>query len=134
MDLFDMSRTALDEIDVMRNAGSPTPALCPPNMAPFAAPTGPKAHISSMSSSHAYLPDLTLGLANLARIPTLILGVQSDVLFPVEQQRELAEALRQNGNKQVTCMSGRIEAQLISADFELDSPYGHGTCAVAARV
>ena len=108
MDLFDMSRSALDEIDLMRNAGSPMPALCPPNTAPFTAPAGPKAHISSMSSSHAYLPDLTLGLANLARIPTLILGVQSDVLFPVEQQRELAEALRQNGNKEVTCASTSI--------------------------
>ncbi|MEM7411528.1 MAG: homoserine O-acetyltransferase [Myxococcota bacterium] len=45
--------------------------------------------------------------------PTLVIGVTSDVLFPVWQQRELAEALRKNGAA-VTYV-------------ELDAPYGHDT-------
>lgn len=34
-------------------------------------------------------------------IPTLVLGVQSDILFTLEQQREAADALRMAGNSQV---------------------------------
>lgn len=72
-------------------------------------------HISSIFSSHSYLPSLAKGLSNLRDHPMLILGAQSDILFPIDQQRELAEAVRMNGNKQV-------------AYYELDSPYGHDTC------
>jgi homoserine O-acetyltransferase len=45
--------------------------------------------------------------------PALILGVKSDILFPVWQQRELAHLLEEAGNA-VTYV-------------ELDSPYGHDT-------
>lgn len=71
-------------------------------------------HISTLSSpaAHAYVPALARGLRNLSGIPTLVLGVQSDILFPVEQQRELAECLRMNGNSQVSY-------------YEIDAPHGH---------
>jgi homoserine O-acetyltransferase len=47
------------------------------------------------------------------RCPALVVGVTTDVLFPVWQQRELAEALEKRG---------------VSVDYvELDSPYGHDT-------
>lgn len=70
-------------------------------------------HISSLPSSLApHFDSLTKGLVNLSKIPTLVIGVQSDALFPFVQQRELAEALRQNGNKDVVY-------------YELDSPMGH---------
>ncbi|KAJ3189346.1 hypothetical protein HDU85_002975 [Gaertneriomyces sp. JEL0708] len=46
--------------------------------------------------------------------PTLVLGVQSDLLFPVWQQKEIATALRGAGNKRVTY-------------YELDAMYGHDT-------
>lgn len=107
-----MESEALAELDVSRSS-SPTPALCPtplPNTPPEKVQ-----HISTLPSSHAYLPSLERGLANLKNHPVLILGVQSDVLFPFEQQKELAEAIRRNGNKRVTY-------------YELDSPYGHDTC------
>jgi homoserine acetyltransferase len=58
------------------------------------------------------MPQLARGLSNLARHPVLILGIQSDILFPVGEQREVAEALRMNGNSQLTY-------------YELNSPYGH---------
>ncbi len=45
--------------------------------------------------------------------PSLVIGVTSDVLFPVRQQRELAEALRKSGSN-VTYL-------------EIDAPYGHDT-------
>ncbi|KAI8832355.1 Alpha/Beta hydrolase protein [Chytridium lagenaria] len=47
-------------------------------------------------------------------MPALVLGVQSDILFPCWQQREIAECLREAGNKDVTY-------------YELDAIYGHDT-------
>lgn len=71
-------------------------------------------HISTLSSpaAHAYVPSLARGLSSLKNTPTLILGVQSDILFPVEQQREMAECLRLNGNENVSY-------------YEIDAPHGH---------
>ena len=61
-----------------------------------------------------HLPALTAGLRPLAHTPILILGVQSDILFPVEQQRELADALRMTGNSRVSY-------------YELGGVWGHDT-------
>ncbi|MGH0030126.1 MAG: homoserine O-acetyltransferase MetX [Myxococcota bacterium] len=47
------------------------------------------------------------------RCPALVVGITTDVLFPVWQQRELAEALKKSGAP-VTYL-------------ELDAPYGHDT-------
>ena len=71
-------------------------------------------HISTISNpgAHHYVPSLARGLSRLRQVPALIIGVQSDLLFPVEQQRELAECLRMNGNKQVMY-------------YEMDAPHGH---------
>lgn len=46
--------------------------------------------------------------------PTLVLGVKSDMLFPVWQQAEVAAALRRAGNDRTSY-------------YELDSLYGHDT-------
>lgn len=46
--------------------------------------------------------------------PVLAIGVQSDLLFPVHQQRELVDVLRRAGNSRVTY-------------YELDALYGHDT-------
>lgn len=45
---------------------------------------------------------------------TMVIGVRTDILFPVWQQRELAAGLRRAGNERVTF-------------YELDSLYGHDT-------
>lgn len=124
MDLFDMSLENLDELQARRDArdgGAPVAdALCaiPPSKADLAKaatskPKGKAPFISSLPSSHAYLPSLRAGLAGQSH-PTLIMGVQSDTLFPVEQQRELAECLKANGNDKVVY-------------YELSQPWGHDT-------
>jgi homoserine O-acetyltransferase len=46
------------------------------------------------------------------QMPALILGVQTDVLFPVWQQKEIADCLKQAGNKHVKY-------------YELDAKFGH---------
>ena len=61
------------------------------------------------------LTDAKQGSPPIERItcPTLVIGVTSDILFPVWQQRELAGALKKHGAA-VTYV-------------ELDAPYGHDT-------
>ncbi|KAK4701557.1 homoserine O-acetyltransferase/O-succinyltransferase, partial [Phenoliferia sp. Uapishka_3] len=125
MDLFDMSKDSLDELAARaaaRDEGAPVAeALCaiPPSKSEIAtAATGKRVKgktpfISSLPSSHHYLPSLRAGLANHTH-PTLIMGVQSDTLFPVEQQRELAECIKANGNEKVVY-------------YELAQPFGHDT-------
>lgn len=66
------------------------------------------------TSKSLHLPELAQGLQRLRDIPTLVLGVQSDVLFPVEQQRELVDALKLAGNERVTY-------------YELGGVWGHDT-------
>jgi homoserine O-acetyltransferase len=56
---------------------------------------------------------LVKGLADI-QMPALILGVQSDLLFPIWQQKEIADSLKKAGNKSVTY-------------YELDANYGHDT-------
>jgi len=46
--------------------------------------------------------------------PTLVIGVQSDILFPIQQQREIVDLLRGHGNQDVT-------------SYELNALYGHDT-------
>ena len=62
----------------------------------------------------AHLDALAAGLAPLANTPVLVLGVQSDILFPVEQQREVADALRVAGNQRVSY-------------YEVGGVWGHDT-------
>ena len=82
--------------------------------APFASDKRHRKHITTISNpgAHYYVPSLARGLSRLRRTPSLIIGVQSDILFPVEQQRELAECLRMNGNASVMY-------------YEMDAPHGH---------
>lgn len=133
MDLFDMSRDSLDDLAARRRArdsGTLEGASCqvPSASASSSASAkrtkqnepsrqgkavASKPFISSLPSSHAYLPSLAAGLA-AHRHPTLVMGVQSDTLFPIEQQRELAECLKANGNDHVLY-------------YELNQPWGHDT-------
>ncbi|PFH51386.1 hypothetical protein AMATHDRAFT_142604 [Amanita thiersii Skay4041] len=110
MDLFDMTLPALEALN-LRHPLNET-----------ATPAGTHAiHRTSHSKSHPppvnpppHLNDLAKGMAPLAQIPILILGVQSDILFTVEQQREVADALRMAGNEWVSY-------------YELGGVWGHDT-------
>lgn len=48
------------------------------------------------------------------KCPVLIMGAQTDILFPVDQQRDLSKWIKQSGNQAVSY-------------FEMDSLYGHDT-------
>jgi homoserine acetyltransferase len=108
MDLFDMALSALRALNLVpRIPDRPRPCLASagtPSVKSYPPPSNPPLH----------LPDLAAGLRPLAWTPTLILGVQSDILFPVEQQREMADALRMAGNDQVSY-------------YELGGVWGHDT-------
>ncbi|PWN30356.1 homoserine acetyltransferase [Jaminaea rosea] len=129
MDLFDMSDDALEDLDDRRRkahgqevasikplAISTDPTSMEEALSPSPPRAGRRKHIRTLSSpsAHFYLPSLSRGLSRLADTPTLIIGAQSDILFPIDQQRELAECLRMAGNSQVRYS-------------ELDAPTGHDT-------
>ncbi|KAF9268187.1 homoserine acetyltransferase [Marasmius fiardii PR-910] len=114
MDMFDMTASALTALNL-----SPTTTTTPSGSSTSPQPNTP--HQTSHSKSHppptkppAYLPDLAEGMSPLVNIPTLVLGVQSDILFAVEQQREVADALRMGGNDKVSY-------------YELGGVWGHDT-------
>ncbi|KAG8936538.1 hypothetical protein FRC02_001504 [Tulasnella sp. 418] len=102
MDLFDMTLPALQSLKLRSSGSSPNGQF------PSASST------LRMSPPPSYLTSLAEGLAPVRSIPTLILGVQSDFLFPVEQQREMADALKLTGNQGVVY-------------YELGGVWGHDT-------
>lgn len=131
MDLFDMTAPALTSLAKKFNTAYPDLAPFPYPSDPIPTSTStlrdPKSPVPKAepiearkverfipTSKSPHLPELAAGLQRLRDIPTLILGVQSDVLFPVEQQRELADALKLAGNRQVTY-------------YELGGVWGHDT-------
>lgn len=112
MDLFDMTAPALEALKMQPLAPDAPQGDGLENVLP---------HKTSHSKSHPppvnpppHLNDLAEGMKPLANIPTLVLGVQSDILFTVEQQREVADALRMAGNENVSY-------------YELGGVWGHDT-------
>jgi homoserine O-acetyltransferase len=101
MDLFDMTEPSLTALGL-----SPT---TPTTTSPAKARTHPPP-----ANPAPHLPALAAGLRPLAHTPVLVLGVQSDILFPVDQQRDLADALRMAGNSSVSY-------------YELGGVWGHDT-------
>ena len=100
MDLFDLTHTAMTELRL----------LPPSEVEPSSEDT--KGHL--LHKVPAHFEDLVEGVYPLRKIPTLVLGVQSDILFSVDQQREVADALRMAGNKEVSY-------------YELGGVWGHDT-------
>jgi homoserine acetyltransferase len=83
----------------------------------------PREHIdaSTTTDDGSIPPDLVAGLAPMRNIPTLVLGVTSDILFPAWQQREVAEALKKAGNRRVTHVELGEDVSLFGHDsFLLD--------------
>ncbi|KAI0280047.1 Alpha/Beta hydrolase protein [Russula aff. rugulosa BPL654] len=104
MDLFDMTEPSLVALGLSPATATPPSAKPSVQARAHPPPANPAPH----------LPALASGLRPLAHTPILILGVQSDILFPVEQQREVADALRLTGNSHVSY-------------YELGGVWGHDT-------
>ncbi|GJN75687.1 homoserine O-acetyltransferase [Purpureocillium lilacinum] len=134
MDLFDLgrenqvaaqARRAARQRDIAAGACTPADAQCNLTLpaTPYEEQPGSQVDadgpIGPSSSRPPY--DLVLGLAPLRDIPTLVMGVASDILFPAWQQREVAEAVRLAGNRNVTHMELSEEMSLFGHDtFLLD--------------
>ncbi|GAP93013.1 putative homoserine O-acetyltransferase [Rosellinia necatrix] len=133
MDLFDLGRTNQDvaarrraEREEMIQSGSESTvnnvscSLTLPD-APYAEQADPEPQmdesVTSLSADSRPPEDLIAGLAPLRDIPTLVMGVASDILFPAWQQREVANALRLAGNRNVS----HVELS------EQQSMFGHDT-------
>ncbi|KAH0544633.1 hypothetical protein FGG08_001283 [Glutinoglossum americanum] len=72
--------------------------------------------------------DLVKGLAPLRNHRTLVMGVDSDILFPAWQQREIAETLRKVGNRRVTHVELGEDVSLFGHDtFLLDTKHVGGS-------
>ena len=120
MDLFDMTLSSLKSLNLNPQAPRSAPPPLPPSLAGLPHLDHHRSQLS-YSKSHpppsnppAHLPDLAEGLRPLSKTPVLILGVQSDILFPVEHQKEIADALRMTGNDMVSY-------------YELGGVWGHDT-------
>ncbi|KAI1460150.1 homoserine O-acetyltransferase [Annulohypoxylon moriforme] len=90
---------------------------------PYSEQPGVSANESSPSGQGDLGPpkDLIAGLSSLRDIPTLVMGVASDILFPAWQQREVANAIRLTGNKNVTHVELSEEQSMFGHDtFLLD--------------
>ncbi|KAJ3057024.1 hypothetical protein HK097_001508 [Rhizophlyctis rosea] len=113
MDMFDMSYPLPPDPNATPDRRHPPQtASCPPSKPTKSTelPEITKPHLSTVSEERVAL---IKGMSAIT-MPTLVLGVQSDILFPYWQQKEIAECLREAGNKNVTY-------------YELDAIYGHDT-------
>jgi homoserine O-acetyltransferase len=71
--------------------------------------------------------DLVEGLAPMRNHKTLVMGVDSDILFPAWQQREIAETLRRVGNKKAVYVELGKDVSLFGHDtFLLDTKHVGG--------
>ncbi|OAD07930.1 hypothetical protein MUCCIDRAFT_32837 [Mucor lusitanicus CBS 277.49] len=107
MDMFDMSRSEMEKLQSQREHNLPKEEEEQVSKKPAG-----KKRLTTLSSDPA-TQDLVEGMKGI-NMPTLVLGVQSDILFPVWQQKEIAECLRASGNNRVTY-------------YELDAMFGHDT-------
>ncbi|KAJ1813800.1 homoserine O-acetyltransferase [Coemansia sp. RSA 2598] len=126
MDMFDISHSVTERLRAQRertesilrtdgDAGAAAAAAGIGNAVCMNVSESPQSATgySAVESNEQIVEDLVAGVKN-AMQPTLVLGVQSDILFPVTQQKEIADILRKAGNKNVTY-------------YELDAMYGHDT-------
>ncbi|KAI1080091.1 homoserine O-acetyltransferase [Whalleya microplaca] len=135
MDLFDLGRTnqkaaaqrraereELIQSGVPLKANDTSCSLTLPE-SPYSEQADTKADESSRAVSADSQPpkDLVAGLSSLRDMPMLVMGVASDILFPAWQQREVADALRLTGNRNVTHVELSEEQSMFGHDtFLLD--------------
>ncbi|KAJ2814015.1 homoserine O-acetyltransferase [Coemansia furcata] len=109
MDMFDISHSVTQRLE--RQRSQLQSASC--NVCLDASEQPVSGELPREETGDEIIADLVRGVEK-AMQPTLVLGVQSDILFPVRQQKEIADILRKAGNTRVTY-------------YELDAMYGHDT-------
>ncbi|KAI0544717.1 homoserine O-acetyltransferase [Xylaria curta] len=137
MDLFDLGRKnqqvaaqrRAEREELIQSGSSPrvndvSCSLTLPDL-PYAEQTDSESQmdecIKSLPADSRPPADLIAGLAPLRDIPTLVMGVASDILFPAWQQREVANALRLAGNRNVNHVELSEEQSMFGHDtFLLD--------------
>lgn len=70
--------------------------------------------------------DLVAGLTPTKKIPALVIGVVSDMLFPASQQREVADTMKATGNGNVKYIELGEDHSLFGHDTFLLDPQGMG--------
>ncbi|KAI8917433.1 Alpha/Beta hydrolase protein, partial [Entophlyctis helioformis] len=118
MDMFDMSDLAslIDQSAARTSSGRqalPQGVCSSAKQTHIAAVTESDGHDTAELNCQDSINALVHSLRNV-QMPTLVLGAQSDILFPIWQQKEIASCLKKAGNKNVTY-------------YELDALYGHDT-------
>lgn len=136
MDLFDLGATNREELRKLRQRNryklelnhvqAPGPehvnqcSLTLP-LRPYTEQPREDTPSSKSPANEIVFHDLVAGLAPMKGIPTLIVGVASDILFPAWQQREVAATLKEAGNKSVTHVELGEDISLFGHDsFLLD--------------
>jgi homoserine acetyltransferase len=138
MDLFDLGAEHQQRIKVLRDqnihklgeVGRPRTPTEEAALCNLTLPDKPYEEIdehatssSSVTGANTNTPpqDLIDGMRAMSHIPTLVLGVSSDILFPAWQQREIAETLRKGGNEKVVHLELGEDHSLFGHDtFLLD--------------
>jgi homoserine O-acetyltransferase len=109
MDLFDMSASSR-----LRPAekGGERQGACLPSV-PYE--LGPQPG-EPVTTPEEQFRDLVEGFKPLKKIPTLVMGAASDILFPARQQREIMECLKGAGNENVEYIELSEEESLFGHD------------------
>lgn len=119
MDMFDMSFPLpkdpnqdileMDKLKTISSDSCPSPTQAHPDQFSDATQHSRGSKIDTQRERAA----LIKGLSPI-QMPALVIGAQSDILFPIWQQKEISDCLKLAGNKSV-------------AYYELDALYGHDT-------
>ncbi|KAK9237046.1 Alpha/Beta hydrolase protein [Lipomyces kononenkoae] len=120
MDLFDLSLSTRQKAINTRAAlyvadADAVPCALPRN--PYTEQPEGVADIPRQKNFDEARDDLVAGMAPLREIPVFVLGVESDILFPSWQQKEIVDVLRDGGNT-------KVEHVELGSDVSL---YGHDT-------
>ncbi|KAK9475824.1 Alpha/Beta hydrolase protein [Lipomyces japonicus] len=117
MDLFDLSASFREQAKI--NRAAPT-QVSDSGAGACALPSKPyeeQSDVPAQLEFHEARSELVEGVKSLNDTPVLVLGVESDILFPSWQQQEIVDVLRDAGNKQVEHLE-------LSYDI---SKFGHDT-------
>lgn len=125
MDLFDMGKEALQKAETIRKASqaqaleysNEEDSICSLPSKPYM--EQPRQKVAGLSKQ-----DLVEGLRPMSSHEVLVLGVDSDILFPSWQQKEIADVLKEGSKLQGNVNADNITYIELGQDISL---FGHDT-------